>query len=81
MRRLKEHVLAQLPPKRRQIIWMVLKAADTLLAKATCRTRGTISMDGKLREESSKECCLDDDTHDGDQKPEKHYPCSGKLFY
>ncbi|XP_042463395.1 DNA annealing helicase and endonuclease ZRANB3-like isoform X3 [Zingiber officinale] len=77
VRRLKEHVLSQLPPKRRQIIWMVLKAADTLLAKATCRTSGTISMDGELREESSKDCCLDDDTYDGDQKSEKHYPCSG----
>ncbi|KAJ0973831.1 hypothetical protein J5N97_015796 [Dioscorea zingiberensis] len=36
IRRLKEHVLTQLPPKRRQIIRLMLKAADILFATTLC---------------------------------------------
>ncbi|PKA50690.1 SWI/SNF-related matrix-associated actin-dependent regulator of chromatin subfamily A-like protein 1 [Apostasia shenzhenica] len=36
IRRLKEHVLAQLPPKRRQIILLQLKSADISLATRLC---------------------------------------------
>lgn len=35
IRRLKEHVLLQLPPKRRQIIKLVLKGTDISLAMST----------------------------------------------
>ncbi|KAJ0049423.1 hypothetical protein Pint_16189 [Pistacia integerrima] len=35
IRRLKQHVLVQLPPKRRQIIRLFLKRSDMVLAKAT----------------------------------------------
>ncbi|XP_038680084.1 DNA annealing helicase and endonuclease ZRANB3 isoform X2 [Tripterygium wilfordii] len=37
IRRLKEHVLVQLPPKRRQIITLMLKKSDIALAKAAIR--------------------------------------------
>ncbi|XP_024170416.1 DNA annealing helicase and endonuclease ZRANB3 isoform X3 [Rosa chinensis] len=37
IRRLKEHVLSQLPPKRRQIIQVVLKKSDIVSAKAAIR--------------------------------------------
>lgn len=36
IRRLKEHVLKQLPPKRRQIIRLLLKRSDIISAKAAC---------------------------------------------
>lgn len=37
IRRLKEHVLVQLPPKRRQIIRLVLKKSDIANAMASTR--------------------------------------------
>ncbi|KAF3323361.1 DNA annealing helicase and endonuclease ZRANB3 [Carex littledalei] len=39
IRRLKEHVLDQLPPKRRQIIRLKLKVADIQLASTACKER------------------------------------------
>jgi hypothetical protein len=36
IRRLKEHLLNELPPKRRQIIRLKLKALDTRTAKSSC---------------------------------------------
>ncbi|WOK92310.1 DNA annealing helicase and endonuclease ZRANB3 isoform X2 [Canna indica] len=72
VRRLKEHVLTQLPPKRRQIIWVVLKASDILLAIKSCRTTDTISVDGEQNQESSTNCCSDQSVHDGDQKLEEN---------
>ncbi|KAJ4791573.1 chromatin remodeling factor18 [Rhynchospora pubera] len=39
IRRLKEHVLNQLPPKRRQIIRLKLKAADIQLANTVCKDK------------------------------------------
>lgn len=44
MRRLKEHVLQQLPPKRRQIIRLLLKRSDIVSAKAAVGlTNGDVS--------------------------------------
>lgn len=37
IRRLKEHVMLQLPPKRRQIIRLLLKKSDMISAKAVVR--------------------------------------------
>ncbi|THU59325.1 hypothetical protein C4D60_Mb07t00970 [Musa balbisiana] len=76
VRRLKEHVLTQLPPKRRQIVWVVLKAADILLATSSCSTSGTMVMDGESRKESFVDCFSDQDK-DGDQKLEKYDACPG----
>ncbi|CAL9198400.1 unnamed protein product [Musa hybrid cultivar] len=77
VRRLKEHVLTQLPPKRRQIVWVVLKAADILLATSSCSTSGTMVMDGESRKESFVDCFSDQDKYDGDQKLEKYDACPG----
>lgn len=76
---MKEHVLTQLPPKRRQIVWVVLKAADILLATSSCSTSGTMVMDGESRKESFVDCFSDQDK-DGDQKLEKYDACPGEIF-
>ncbi|CAA6657426.1 unnamed protein product [Spirodela intermedia] len=44
IRRLKEHVLTQLPPKRRQVIRLMLKRPDILSAVVACRTSDNARM-------------------------------------
>ncbi|BFG32841.1 hypothetical protein CerSpe_191140 [Prunus speciosa] len=45
IRRLKEHVLVQLPPKRRQIIRVVLKKSDMISAKAAVKVGKGVTKD------------------------------------
>lgn len=49
IRRLKEHVLKQLPPKRRQIIRLLLKRSDIISAKAACG--------GLVNHDAFEKCC------------------------
>lgn len=46
IRRLKENLLLQLPPKRRQVLRLMLKGPDIALATATCREDDFICRDG-----------------------------------
>nr|XP_010936358.1 DNA annealing helicase and endonuclease ZRANB3 isoform X1 [Elaeis guineensis] len=68
IRRLKEHVLAQLPPKRRQIIRLKLKAADILLATTTCRVSKRISLNEEHQEVCLMDCGCHQSNADGDEK-------------
>ncbi|MCI23092.1 DNA annealing helicase and endonuclease ZRANB3-like, partial [Trifolium medium] len=61
IRRLKEHVLQQLPPKRRQIIKLSLKRSDIVAAKTAV---GALKIDAS--ENASEEMPLESlDEHDG----------------
>ncbi|XP_042500157.1 DNA annealing helicase and endonuclease ZRANB3 isoform X2 [Macadamia integrifolia] len=61
IRRLKEEVLVQLPPKRRQVIRLVLKKSDIMSAKAAIRNNGTTPMEtreeGKLHLNEDGDFC------------------------
>lgn len=68
IRRLKEHVLTQLPPKRRQIIRLKLKAADIHLATSTCRASKRISLNEENQEVALMDCCCPQSNADGEEK-------------
>ncbi|KAL2340723.1 hypothetical protein Fmac_008663 [Flemingia macrophylla] len=65
IRRLKEHVLQQLPPKRRQIIRLLLKRSDIVAAKAAV---------GVMNIDASERACEDMSTENLDEP-------DGKLSY
>ncbi|XP_038880758.1 DNA annealing helicase and endonuclease ZRANB3-like isoform X2 [Benincasa hispida] len=75
IRRLKVHVLVQLPPKRRQIIKLLLKSSDIAGAKAA--TREVINCDHDRN-------VVENNTHDilGEEEPDDGGDCGiGKLSY
>ncbi|KAL5987288.1 hypothetical protein ACLOJK_038450 [Asimina triloba] len=67
IRRLKEHVLVQLPPKRRQVIRLMLKATDVALATAACREDDMCCMDGGRKRRSLINPCTCLQDSDGDE--------------
>ncbi|XP_023516624.1 DNA annealing helicase and endonuclease ZRANB3 [Cucurbita pepo subsp. pepo] len=75
IRRLKEHVLVQLPPKRRQIIRLLLKSSDIVGAKAA--TREVINGD---QDRNAAENNTDDIL--GEEEPDDGGACgTGKLSF
>ncbi|KAM0936696.1 putative DNA helicase chromatin remodeling SNF2 family [Dioscorea sansibarensis] len=76
IRRLKEHVLAQLPPKRRQIIRLLLNAADILFATTSCKAQEVI-----VNRENQNELITDQGSQqsddDGDEKVVNLNTCHG----
>ncbi|KAJ4841441.1 hypothetical protein Tsubulata_009085 [Turnera subulata] len=61
IRRLKEHVLKQLPPKRRQIIRLLLKKSDIISAKSAMRLANGNASGGNAVEASNPENFLEPD--------------------
>ncbi|KAH7652406.1 DNA helicase protein [Dioscorea alata] len=76
IRRLKEHVLAQLPPKRRQIIRLMLKAADILFATKTSKVQDAIVGRENQNESITDQCCHKSDDG-GDAKVVNLNTCHG----
>ncbi|XP_072981422.1 uncharacterized protein [Typha angustifolia] len=70
IRRLKDHVLAQLPPKRRQIIRVKLKVADIVLATKLCSLTGGTIIEMEHAEELLDGCCTN---ISGSEKMEKTF--------
>ncbi|OAY72768.1 DNA annealing helicase and endonuclease ZRANB3, partial [Ananas comosus] len=71
IRRLKGQVLSQLPPKRRQIIRLKLKAADIHIATASCRvTRGTVT-DTNKKNDNSVNCFPHEHSDGGSERGEQ----------
>ncbi|KGN63703.1 DNA annealing helicase and endonuclease ZRANB3 isoform X1 [Cucumis sativus] len=66
IRRLKVHVLAQLPPKRRQIIRLLLKSSDIIGAKAATREVINCGHDRNAAENSSHNICGEETDDGGD---------------
>ncbi|XP_077223534.1 SNF2 domain-containing protein / helicase domain-containing protein / HNH endonuclease domain-containing protein isoform X2 [Tasmannia lanceolata] len=66
IRRLKEHVLTELPPKRRQIIILMLKGPDIISATTACMTDKMICMDGGPKRRSTMNSCTFQTNADGD---------------
>ncbi|XP_058070254.1 uncharacterized protein LOC131219229 isoform X2 [Magnolia sinica] len=68
IRRLKEHVLVQLPPKRRQVIRLMLNAIDITLATTMSGALGVLCMDrGRKRRSLMNPCnCQNDFCGDGE---------------
>ncbi|KAM7269724.1 hypothetical protein ACFE04_025221 [Oxalis oulophora] len=62
IRRLKEHVLVELPPKRRQIIRLSLKKSDIALAKAALSARHMEKSEKNIADETTTES--DDETNE-----------------
>ncbi|KAJ8643977.1 hypothetical protein MRB53_005725 [Persea americana] len=52
IRRLKENLLRQLPPKRRQVMRLMLKGPDIALATAACREGDMIFREGRFKRKS-----------------------------
>ncbi|XP_059444296.1 LOW QUALITY PROTEIN: uncharacterized protein LOC132176179 [Corylus avellana] len=74
IRRLKEHLLVQLPPKRRQIVRLLMKRSDIVSAKAAIRVVNSDASEKSVAEDITSEN-LDDSDVSGDR-------CSpGKLSY
>ncbi|KAJ4960943.1 hypothetical protein NE237_020853 [Protea cynaroides] len=70
IRRLKEQVLLQLPPKRRQIIRLVLKRSDIISAKAAIRKGGTTLMETQEESELHMNGGTPENDLDADIPPE-----------
>ncbi|XP_044484678.1 DNA annealing helicase and endonuclease ZRANB3 isoform X2 [Mangifera indica] len=71
IRRLKQHVLVQLPPKRRQIIRLFLKRSDMLLAKATVGMSNGCAYEKDAAEDMSPEDLDEPDDNSACSKSEK----------
>lgn len=64
-------MLSQLPPKRRQIIRLKLKAADIHIATASCRvTRGTVT-DTNKKNDNSVNCFPHEHSDGGSERGEQ----------
>ncbi|KAG0478253.1 hypothetical protein HPP92_012972 [Vanilla planifolia] len=68
IRRLKEHVLTQLPPKRRQIIMLKLKIADVSIATTLYKVNSGFSGDVKVSNQSVVDSHVDQNDIDGSEK-------------
>ncbi|XP_020688035.1 DNA annealing helicase and endonuclease ZRANB3 isoform X1 [Dendrobium catenatum] len=85
IRRLKDHVLTQLPPKRRQIITLKLKTSDILLATTLCTVNcGFVDLDDPSNQLVID--CNDNDNGSGEKSRnfntchEKDYRRTSKLL-
>ncbi|OMO52998.1 SNF2-related protein [Corchorus olitorius] len=73
IRRLKEHVMVQLPPKRRQVIRLQLKKSDIASAKAAISLSNGDAFDNNAAKDASENL---EENHDGES-----YCNSGELSY
>ncbi|OMO51229.1 SNF2-related protein [Corchorus capsularis] len=73
IRRLKEHVMVQLPPKRRQVIRLQLKKSDIASAKAAISLSNGDTFDNNAAKDASENL---EENHDGES-----YCTSGELSY
>lgn len=64
IRRLKDDVLAQLPPKRRQVIRLTLEAADVMEAKSHVQKHNSEELQPCICGFSFKGCCDCEDVED-----------------
>ncbi|CAD6340652.1 unnamed protein product [Miscanthus lutarioriparius] len=75
IRRLKEHLLNELPPKRRQIIWLKLKAPDIRAATSSCVKRvNSSSCNGTLTVELPSKSNDDENTKEEEDDDCKKSP-------
>ncbi|XP_031249929.1 SWI/SNF-related matrix-associated actin-dependent regulator of chromatin subfamily A-like protein 1 [Pistacia vera] len=83
IRRLKQHVLVQLPPKRRQIIRLFLKRSDMVLAKATVGKSNDCAYEKDAAEDMTPEDLDEPDSDLQSYKENDNSACSKseKLSY
>lgn len=76
---MKENLLRQLPPKRRQVLRLMLKGPDIALATAACREGDMICREGRFKRKSVMNNCTHQNDCDGDEELDNFHQTNGNA--